>query len=135
MRSRFKLAVLTIVAACSLLACGQKHSILGEWTIDGGPVPMTQTFEADGTSVLVTHIPSSTIEMTVTSTYALDGDKLSGKGVSITIKGADKATEAAMRAATDKELGKEASTKIEWISNDEFKTDYQGMKVTYRRKK
>lgn len=132
---RFLILVPALVLALVAIGCGAKNKLVGSWTIEGAPVPVTETFNADGTSVTETTVPGSNVKITVDSTYTLDGTTLSGKGTKYTITGADKNMEAAMKTAMDKEIGKETKSTITWVNDDEFTAEMQGQKVTFKKKK
>lgn len=132
---RILLLVPFVVLMLASLGCGAKSKIVGAWTVEGAPVPVTQTFNADGTSVTETTVPGSNMKITVDNTYTLDGTTLTSKATKYAITGADKNMEAAMKGAMDKEMNKESKVTITWVSDDEFTAELQGNKVTFKRKK
>jgi hypothetical protein len=111
--------------------------IVGQWTADLMP-GFTVDFKNDGTMTANGPMPGKPeITINTSSTWKVEGDKLTTTGTGITVEGADEATKKAMEDGGKAQLGKPLSGTIKWEGDDKFTVtaDEGGVVVTYTRKK
>lgn len=127
-----------------LVGCGPKPSVVGSWTVTGGELPKTAktTFTFAQDDKLTVRITGKVYEIagtepdpndpnmtvTITGTYSVSGDVLTAKldDAKVVLEGIDqKIVDEAMAAQKEKfleQMGQAEKSKLQWVSDGEFKT-------------
>lgn len=117
----------------ALLSGCAKDKIVGEWTFSQGPATGTMTFNADKTYAMsMTGMGQS---ITIKGTYKVEANTMKTTVTGFEAPGMDANMKKMMEQGVEKEKGKENSTEIKWVSDDEFTATMSGQTLTLKRKK
>lgn len=122
------LLLLGLLAA--LAGCAPKNTVVGTWDASGGPVPVTQTFKADGT--FESSASMGPASLSVTGTYKVNGEQIEMTPGDANVTGITLPKDA--QDQLNKQMKQSQTGTLKWTDKDNFTMSSGQTTLTFKRK-